>query len=67
MCTLLLTLAHGLPSFGGVSTLLIVLLIIVLVGALPHYPYSEEWGYGPSGAVGIVLTILIVLLLLGRI
>lgn len=46
---------------------LVVLLVLLLVGALPTYPYSRSWGYGPSGLLGTVLIILLVLLLLGRI
>jgi hypothetical protein len=48
------------------STVLIVILILLLVGALPTWPYSRAWGYGPGGAVGTILVILIVLVLLGR-
>lgn len=48
------------------STLLIVLLILLLIGSLPTWPYSAEWGYGPGGAVGAVLAIILVLALLGR-
>ena len=49
------------------STILIILLILLLLGAIPTWPYSTGWGYGPSGIVGIVLLIVIVLLLLGKI
>ena len=49
------------------GTILIVLLILVLVGALPSWPYSRSWGYYPSGLLGIIVVILVVLLLLGRI
>jgi hypothetical protein len=45
----------------------VVLLILMLIGALPTWPHSRSWGYYPSGGVGLVLTILVVLLLLGRI
>jgi hypothetical protein len=47
-------------------TVLIVLLILLLIGALPTWPYSGGWGYGPSGILGTVLIVLIVLLLMGR-
>lgn len=47
-------------------TILIVILILLLLGALPAWPHSRTWGYGPSGGVGLVLLILIILLLLGR-
>lgn len=49
------------------STILIVILILLLIGAIPAWPHSAGWGYGPSGALGVVLIILIILLLLGRI
>lgn len=47
------------------STILIILLVLLLVGALPAWPYSTAWGYGPSGLLGALLVILLVLLLLG--
>lgn len=49
------------------GTILVILLILLLVGALPRWPYSAEWGYAPSGIFTIVLVIVIILLLLGRI
>jgi hypothetical protein len=48
-------------------TVLIVILVLLLVGALPSWPYSSGWGYYPSGGLGLVLVILVILLLLGRI
>jgi hypothetical protein len=48
-------------------TILIVLLILMLIGALPRWGHSANWGYGPSGVLGVVLIVLLVLLLLGRI
>jgi hypothetical protein len=48
-------------------TILLIVLILLLIGALPNYPYSRGWGYYPSSGVGLVLLILIVLLLMGRI
>ena len=50
----------------SLGTILIILLILVLVGALPTWPHSREWGYAPSGIVGTLVLILIVLFLLGR-
>jgi len=47
-------------------TLLIVVLVLLLVGAVPAWPYSRSWGYYPSGLLGVVLLILILLLLTGR-
>jgi hypothetical protein len=49
------------------GTVLIVLLILMLIGAFPAWPYSRSWGYGPTGGLSLVLIILVVLLLLGRI
>ena len=49
----------------SVSTILLVILILLLVGALPTWPYSNGWGYYPSGGLGLVVVILIILLLLG--
>jgi len=49
------------------GTILIVILILLLVGALPTWPYSAEWGYYPSGGLGLVVLILVILLLTGRI
>ena len=47
-------------------TLLVVLLVLMLLGALPTWPYSSAWGYYPSGGVGLVLLILVILLISGR-
>jgi hypothetical protein len=49
------------------STILIVVLILLLIGALPSWPYSAEWGYAPGGVLGTVLVIVVILALLGRI
>jgi hypothetical protein len=49
------------------GTILLIVLIIFLIAALPKYPYSQTWGYYPSGGIGLVLLIVVVLLLLGRI
>ncbi|MES2818032.1 MAG: DUF3309 family protein [Pseudomonadota bacterium] len=51
----------------GLSTILIVVLILLLVGGLPVFPHSRSWGYGPSGILGTILVIILVLALLGRI
>jgi hypothetical protein len=48
------------------STILIVILILLLLGALPTWPYSSGWGYGPSGVLGLILIILIIFALMGR-
>lgn len=49
------------------GTILIILLILLLIGALPTWPYSRGWGYYPGGGIGLILLIIIILLLLGRI
>jgi hypothetical protein len=49
------------------STILIIILILILLGAFPSWPYSRSWGYGPSGVIGLILVILLILLLLGKI
>jgi hypothetical protein len=49
------------------GTILLIILILLLLGAIPSWPYSRGWGYGPSGIVGILLIVLIILLLMGRI
>ena len=49
------------------GTILLVILILLLFGAIPTWPYSRNWGYGPSGGLGLVLLVLIILLLTGRI
>lgn len=49
------------------STILIIVLLVLLLGAVPRWPYAANWGYYPMGGIGLVLIILIVLLLLGRI
>lgn len=49
------------------STLLIIILVVLLVGALPAWPYSSGWGYFPSGILGLIVVILIIMALLGRV
>ena len=48
-------------------TILIIILILLLIGALPTWPYSSSWGYTPSGVLGAIVIVMLVLLLLGRI
>lgn len=50
-----------------IGTLLLIILVLILVGALPSWRYSRNWGYGPSGLVGVLLTVLLILVILGRI
>jgi Protein of unknown function (DUF3309) len=49
------------------GTILLIILILLLIGAVPSWPHSKNWGYGPSGGLGLVVIILIVLLVMGRI
>jgi hypothetical protein len=49
------------------GTILLIILILILIGALPTWPHSRSWGYYPSGGLGLILIIVVVLLLLGRI
>jgi hypothetical protein len=51
----------------GLGTILLIVLILALVGVIPAWPHSRGWGYGPSGVVGLIVVVLIVLLLMGRI
>jgi hypothetical protein len=49
------------------STVLLIILVLLLVGALPTWPYSQSWGYYPASGLGLVLTVLLILVLLGRV
>lgn len=49
----------------SLATILLIVLILMLIGALPAWPHSRSWGYGPTGGLGLVVVVLIVLLLLG--
>ena len=49
------------------GTILLILLVLILIGALPTWPYSRSWGYYPTGGIGIVLVVILILLLMGRI
>jgi hypothetical protein len=49
------------------GTIILIIVVLMLIGAFPTWPHSRSWGYGPAGGVGLILTILIILLLLGRI
>jgi Protein of unknown function (DUF3309) len=50
----------------SLGTILLIILILILVGALPTWPYSSGWGYYPSGGIGLVLIIILILVLMGR-
>jgi hypothetical protein len=49
----------------SIGTILLIILVLMLIGVFPTWPHSREWGYGPSGGLGLVLVILLVLVLLG--
>jgi len=51
----------------SLGTILLIILILILLGAIPAWPYSRGWGYGPSGILGVVLVVVLILVLLGRI
>jgi hypothetical protein len=53
-------------SFAMLGTILLIILILLLLGSLPRWGYSRSWGYGPSGLLGIIIVIIIVLWVLGR-
>jgi hypothetical protein len=50
----------------SLGTILLVVLVLMLIGAIPAWPHSSGWGYGPSGGLGLVVLVLVVLLLMGR-
>jgi len=50
----------------SLGTILLIIVVLMLIGAIPTWPHSRSWGYGPSGGLGLVLIILLILLLLGR-
>jgi hypothetical protein len=49
------------------GTILLIILVLLLIGAIPSWPHSRGWGYGPSGGIGLILVIVLILLLLGKI
>ena len=50
----------------SIGTILLIVVVLLLIGAIPSWPHSRGWGYGPSGGLGLLLVILIILLLLGK-
>lgn len=51
----------------SLGMILLIVLVLVLVGSLPTWPHSREWGYGPTGGIGLLLVILVILLVMGKI
>jgi len=62
----LATFFHTQEKIMSLGAILLVVLILLLLGAIPAWPHSRGWGYGPSGGLGLVLLIVVVLLLMGR-
>ncbi len=50
----------------SLGTILLIIIILMLIGAIPSWPHSRSWGYGPSGGLGVVLLVILVLVLMGR-
>jgi len=50
----------------SLATILLIVLVLILIGAIPAWPHSKNWGYGPSGGIGLLVVIVLVLLLMGR-
>lgn len=51
----------------AIGTILLIILVLALVGAIPAWPHSRSWGYGPSGGIGLIVLILVILVVLGKI
>jgi len=51
----------------GIGTIILVILVLALVGVLPSWPHSSSWGYGPSGGLGLVVVVLLVLVVMGKV
>jgi hypothetical protein len=51
----------------SIGTILLIVLVLILVGIIPAWPHSRSWGYGPSGIVGLIVVVLLILVVLGRI
>ncbi|MGB9151355.1 MAG: DUF3309 family protein [Burkholderiales bacterium] len=50
-----------------IGTILLIILVLMLLGAIPTWPHSKSWGYGPSGGLGLILVVLLILVLMGKI
>ena len=50
----------------SLGTIILIILILILIGAIPIWPYSRGWGYGPTGGIGLIVIILLILLVMGR-
>lgn len=58
---------HNLESAMSIGMILLIIVVLMLVGAIPSWPHSRSWGYGPSGGLGLVLIIILILVVLGKI
>jgi hypothetical protein len=56
-----------LEKLMSIGTIILIILVLILVGALPTWPHSTSWGYGPSGGLGLIVVILLILVVLGKI
>jgi hypothetical protein len=50
----------------SIGTIILILLVLVLIGVVPAWPHSRGWGYGPTGGIGLIVAVLLILLLMGR-
>ena len=50
----------------SIGTILLIVLVLALIGAVPAWPHSKSWGYGPTGGIGLIVLVLLILLLMGR-
>ena len=50
----------------SIGTIILILLVLVLIGVVPAWPHSRNWGYGPTGGIGLIVAVLLILLLMGR-
>jgi hypothetical protein len=66
-CTLLLVVNGDKESKMSIGTILLIVLVLALIGVIPTWGHSRSWGYGPSGGIGLVVVILLILLLMGKI
>jgi len=67
LCFKLVIYYHFKESFMSLGTILLIVLILMLIGAIPSWSHSRNWGYGPSGGLGLLVIIIVVLLVMGRI
>ena len=58
--------AHVGDKYMTIGTILLIILVLLLVGAIPAWPYSRSWGYGPSGIVGLIVVVLLILFAMGK-